>query len=79
MAKKTIELVEETRRPTPRADIPPTDGFSVEVDGKLKSHFPTSEGAFAAGMEIKKRFPFVQIKIYDAKERTRTLVELPKT
>jgi hypothetical protein len=77
MAKKFIELIEEKLPAHARADIPPTEGYSVEVDGKLKSHFPTSEGAFEAGVEIKKKFPFVQVRIYDAKERTRTPVELP--
>lgn len=79
MAKKPIELIEETRPANPRADLPPTEGYSVEVDGKLKSHFPTPESAFEAGIAIKKRFPFVQIRIYDAKEQTRTPVDLPKT
>ena len=60
-----------------RADILPTEGYSVEVDGKLKAQFPSAESAFEAGMDIKKKFPFVQIKLFDAKERIRTTVELP--
>jgi hypothetical protein len=77
MAKKSIELIEEKRPAHARADIPPTEGYSVEVDGKLKAQFATQESAFEAGIEIKKRFPFIQVRIYDAKERTRTTVELP--
>lgn len=77
MSKKTVELIEEKR--TARADILPTEGYSIEVDGKLKANFLTQESAFTAGIELKKKFPLVQIRIYDAAERTRTPVDLPET
>ena len=31
-----------------------------------------------AGLELKTKYPQIQVKVYDAKERTRTLVELPE-
>lgn len=77
MSKKVVELSGEKR--AIRTDIPPTEGYSIEVDGKLKANFSTSESAFAAGIELKKKFPLVQVKIYDATERTRTPVDLPET
>jgi hypothetical protein len=77
MSKKPIVLI-ETERPAPtRADILPTKGYSLEVDGKLKAQFATSESAFEAGIELKKKFPFIQVRVYDAQERTRTPVDMP--
>jgi hypothetical protein len=36
------------------------------VDGRLKAEFATRESAGAGGEELKKRFPMLQIQIYDA-------------
>ena len=30
-----------------------------------------------AGLELKQKYPFIQVIVYAAKERTRTLVNLP--
>ncbi len=61
----------------PRADAMPTEGFAIAVDGKLKLSYPTSEAAFLAGLEIKRKFPVVQVSVYDATTKERTLVEAP--
>jgi hypothetical protein len=47
------------------------------VDGKMKSQHASSDAAFKAGLELKTRFPVIQVKVFDAKEQTRTIVELP--
>jgi len=31
-----------------------------------------------AGLELKEKYPQIQVKVYDAKKRTRTAVELPE-
>ena len=67
-----------TRPKNPRANILPTEGYVLEVDGKFKSEFESSEAAMKAGLELKKKYPHIQVKVYDAKERTRTVVDLPK-
>ena len=56
----------------------PTDGFVLEIDGKFKSECDTSAAAMKAGLELKEKFPFIQVVVYGAKERTRTLVALPE-
>jgi hypothetical protein len=56
----------------------PTEGFSVEVDGKIKSEHPTAEAATKVGADLKRRFPVLQVTIYDAVGKTRTLIEAPK-
>ncbi len=56
----------------------PTTGFSVEVDGKIKSEHPTAEAATKIGADLKRRFPVLQVTIYDAVGKTRTMIEAPK-
>jgi hypothetical protein len=59
------------------ANAAPTDGYAMEIDGKMKSQYKTAEEAMKASLELKGKFPHIQIKVFGAKERTRTLVELP--
>lgn len=53
----------------------PTTGFAVEIDGRLKTEFATKEGAELGAIELKRRFPMLQIRIYDAAAHARH--ELP--
>ena len=87
-AKKSVLSVKETKieqpasnggttRPkNPSANILPTEGYVLEIDGKFKTKYETSEQAMKAGLELKKKYPQIQVKVYDAKKRTRTPVEL---
>ena len=54
-----------------RADRPPTEGFATIVDGHFKTEFDTVE---AAGRELKSAYPRLQIEIYDAVSKVRTLL-----
>jgi len=67
-----------TRPKNPPANVRPTEGYIVEVDGKFKSEYESSEQATKTGLELKKKYPHIQVRVYDAKERTRTVVELPE-
>ena len=67
-----------TRPKNSSANVLPTEGFVIEIDGKFKSDYKTSADASKAGLELKTKFPFIQVIVYDAKERTRTLVKLPE-
>lgn len=67
-----------TRPKNPSANVLPTEGFVLEIDGKFKSDYKTSSDAMKAGLELKKKFPFIQVIVYDAKERTRSLVKIPE-
>jgi hypothetical protein len=51
--------------------------YALEVDGRLKAEFATRDGAQAGGQELKKRFPMLQIRIYDAKTNVREEIRLP--
>ena len=65
-----------TRPKNTSASTVPSEGYVLEIDGKLKSEFQTSEAAMKSGLELKKKYPQIQINVYDAKERARTLVAL---
>ena len=67
----------DTERPKNLSvNILPSEGYVVEIDGKFKSEYGTLEEALKAALELKKKYPQIQVKVYDAKERTRTPVEL---
>ena len=48
----------------------PNKGYALEVDGRLKTEFETKEGAWTGAEELKKRFPMLRIRIYDAETKT---------
>ena len=66
---------EDKRAKFPRADLPPSNGFALSVDGKFKLDYPDMDGAMKVARELKKKFPVIQVAVYDAAARTRTLVE----
>jgi len=68
-----------TRRKNPSANTVPSEGYVLEIDGKFKSEFETSEAAMKSALELKKKYPQIQVNVYDAKEHARTLVELTET
>ena len=65
-----------TRPKNLSANRVPADGFVLEIDGKFKKEYETSEAAMKAALELKNKYPPIQVNVYDAKEHTRTLVEL---
>ena len=64
-----------TIRPkNPSANVLPTEGYVLEIDGKFKTEYETSDAAMKAGLDLKKKYSYLQVIVYDANERTRTLV-----
>jgi hypothetical protein len=56
----------------------PASGYALEVDGRFKAEFATRDGAQAGAEELKKRFPMLRVRIYDAQTKTREEVQLPR-
>ncbi|MEH2499259.1 hypothetical protein V1294_005738 [Bradyrhizobium sp. AZCC 1678] len=48
----------------------PTSGYALVVDGQAKREFETQDSANQAAKDLKRRFPNLQVKVYDA-ERNR--------
>jgi hypothetical protein len=42
-----------------------TEGFGLEVDGRMKTVFPTLEAAQKRARDLKAEFPMLQVKVYD--------------
>jgi hypothetical protein len=76
---KQVRVAEIKTQPEQlKANVSLINNFRLEVDGRLKSEYPTAEAATKAGLELKQKYPQIQVKVFDAKERTRTVMELPE-
>jgi hypothetical protein len=60
--------------PTRTIELPKT-GFAIEIDGRLKTEFATRAGAELGAIELKRRFPMLQIRVFEAGVQARH--ELP--
>ena len=77
MKKPLSTPVEQQPRNITRADLVMSEGFGLEVDGRMKTIFPTQAEAEKSALKLKSAYPMLQVKVYDAAKQTRTLVELP--
>jgi recombinational DNA repair protein RecT len=74
--KKPTQRTEETQpRNIQRADIAPKSGYAMVVDGRFKTQFEEEAAAKKAAKELLAKFPMLQIEIYDASSKSRTLVK----
>jgi hypothetical protein len=77
------QLETETAAPPPipeanRQSRKPESGrYWLQVDRQTKSSYETEEAAATAGLLIKKQYSMVQVAIYDRKEGSNRIVELP--
>lgn len=74
MKKPALSIDEPAPKKAMRADRPPTEGFATIVDGHFKTEFDTVEAAETSGRELKSAYPRLQIEIYDAATKIRTLL-----
>jgi hypothetical protein len=76
MKKPKLDFPEEQQpRNIQRADIAPANGYAMVVDGHFKTHFVNAEGANKAGQDVLAQYPMLQIEIYDASTKARTLIK----
>ncbi len=74
MKKPVLSLDEPEPKKMLRADRPPSEGFAIVVDGQFKTEFDTVDAAEASGRKLKSDYPMLQVQIYDAEKKTRTLL-----
>jgi hypothetical protein len=72
--KPVLSIDEQEPKKILRADRPPMEGFVTIVDGHFKSEFDDVEAAEASGRKLKAIYPMLQIEIYDAANKVRTLL-----
>jgi len=66
----------DTTKPTNlRANVIPTDGYVLTVDGKLKTRYEREAEAIAAGSKLKQKFPMIRVSVFEPVGRTYTPVE----
>ncbi|CUU14770.1 hypothetical protein CDS [Bradyrhizobium sp.] len=56
-----------------RADLAPTIGFAIVVDGRFKTEFDDEKAAERAAAELVAKYPMLKIEIYNASSKSRTL------
>ena len=74
MKKAVLSIDGSEPKKAVRADRPPTEGFATIVDGHFKTEFDTVESAETSGRELKSAHPRLQIEIYHAASKVRTLL-----
>jgi hypothetical protein len=74
--KPTLRIQEPQPRNIQRADIAPANGYAMVVDGHFKTRFSEEDAANTAASELLANFPMLQVEIYNAKEKSRMLVNL---
>jgi len=68
--KKPLTIPDEPQpRNITRADLVMTEGFGLEVDGRMKTVFPTLQAAQKRARDLKDEFPMLQVKVYYAAEK----------
>ena len=77
MPGKKVARTEQADEARPKQEQPEMDRYLLQVDRQTKRSFKTAEAAGSAALEIKTRFPALQVSIYDGSSKSRTVVGLP--
>ena len=64
------------RRTTRAAPEAPTSGFALVVDRQMKAEFKTHDAARHHAETLKRRYPALQVQIFDAEKKHFERVEL---
>ena len=73
--KPTLRIEEQQPRNIQRADIAPANGYAMVVDGHFKKQFSEESAAKHAASELLANYPMLQVEVYNASEKSRTLVK----
>jgi hypothetical protein len=70
--KRETTLEAPPPRNIQRADIPPNEGFTLVVDGRLKTTYADEAAAKKAAVDLLNRFPKLHVQLYNAATKTRS-------
>ena len=79
MPIKKVANAEQTEEERPQQRQPDTERYLLQIDRQTKRSFKTPEAAQAMAVEIKARFPILQVSIYDGVSNSRTVVDGPRS
>jgi len=77
MKKPKLQVESPQPRQVQRADLAPTTGYAIVVDGHFKTEFVDEGAAKKAAGELLAKYPMLRIEIYNASSRSRTLLIAP--
>jgi hypothetical protein len=69
---------EETTQEPPSQRKQAEGRYWLQVDRQTKASYPTWEAAEKAGLAIKKKYPVVQVSVYDQVDSANKTIELPQ-
>jgi len=75
MPAKSAVKSEKAEDEQPKQSRSQNERYLLQIDRPSKRSFKTPEAARLAAMEIKSRFPTLQVSIYDTVSRSRTVVD----
>jgi hypothetical protein len=75
MKKPKLQVESSQPRQVQRADLAPTTGYAMVVDGHFKTEFVEEGDAKKAAAELLAKYPMLRIEIYNASSRSRTLLK----
>jgi hypothetical protein len=55
------------------SNVPSSEEYVLEADGEIKLEHADFTQALKAGLELKHKFPLMQLKVYDANEKAHAL------
>ena len=76
---KKVDNAEQTDNERPPQQQPDTERYQLQIDRQTKRSFKTPEAARTMALEIKARFPILQVSIHDSVSNSRTVVDLPRS
>lgn len=69
-------MTEHTDLQNNGSKLSPNDGFSLVVDGRIKTYHPKAESALKQAVALKRQFPLLQITVRDNSTGVRKTVEM---
>jgi hypothetical protein len=75
MPRKNAAKREKAEDEQSQQSQPDTERYLLQIDRQSKRSFKTPEAARTTALEIKSRFPFLHVSIYDTVIGSRTVVD----
>jgi hypothetical protein len=79
MPAKNAAKTEQPEEERPKQYQQETERYLLQIDRQTKRSFKTLEAARSTALEIKARFPHLQVSIYDSTSKSRTMIDEPKS
>lgn len=79
MPARKVAKPEQAEEARPRRQQTDTERYLLQIDSQTKRSFKMPEEAQAMALEIKARFPILQVSIYDSVSNSRTVVGEPRS